>query len=53
MAGLGKPDDDDDARGKHRKPCGHCNGTGQVAEFLDNKEVQVTCPLCKGTGLAT
>ena len=38
---------------KHRRPCGQCNGTGKMKQMLDNKQVEVTCPICKGTGQST
>jgi len=43
----------DDAQRKHRRPCGQCNGRGKIKQMLDNKEVEVTCPICRGTGQAT
>jgi DnaJ-class molecular chaperone len=38
---------------KHRHPCGQCNGSGKITQMLDNKQVEVTCPICNGTGQAT
>lgn len=50
---MGSTPDDDDARGKHRGPCGNCKGSGTIEVVLDNRKEDETCPMCKGTGLAT
>lgn len=48
-----RPKPGDDAKGKRRGKCGRCNGSGTVRETLDNKVVNMRCPLCNGTGQAT
>jgi|HubBroStandDraft_1064217.scaffolds.fasta_scaffold24230_5 DnaJ-class molecular chaperone len=43
----------DNNQRKHRRPCGQCDGTGKITQMLDNKQVEVTCPICRGSGQAT
>ncbi|WP_344595591.1 hypothetical protein [Actinomadura vinacea] len=40
--------------GKHKNPenCGICGGKGKVVVNNDNKEQEVTCPSCNGSGKA-
>lgn len=40
--------------GKHSRPlpCPTCGGSGQVTVSLDNRQVQITCEVCKGSGRA-
>jgi DnaJ-class molecular chaperone len=39
---------------KHANPqnCGMCGGSGTITINNDNKEVEVTCPTCRGSGKA-